>query len=134
MMMDKKQASSRRAARGGWRSALGLLAAALILPAVLSGCGTARRGVAATGRELTIGDPQAQRGQLVFMHTCQACHPGGERGLGPALNDKPLPGFLIRMQVRLGLGAMPSFSKDRISRDDLGAIVAYLKTLRRSGR
>ena len=40
----------------------------------------------------------------------------GEAGLGPEINDKPLPGFLIKFQVRHGMGTMPSFKKDRISR------------------
>jgi hypothetical protein len=52
---------------------------------------------------------------------------GGAAGLGPAIDDKPLPGGLIKTQVRPGLGAMPHFSQQHISDDDLGAVVAYLQ-------
>jgi mono/diheme cytochrome c family protein len=72
-----------------------------------------------------------KNGQKVFMKQCYACHPGGEAGFAPGLNDKPLPGFLIKFQVRHGLGAMPAFSPDDIGDDDLDHLVQYLKALRR---
>jgi mono/diheme cytochrome c family protein len=53
--------------------------------------------------------------------------------LGPAINDKPLPGFLVRLQVRSGLGAMPAFSEQDISPEELHDLVLYLKALRRHG-
>jgi hypothetical protein len=31
-------------------------------------------------------------------------------GVGPALISKPVPGLLMKLQVRLGMGAMPAFS------------------------
>ena len=55
------------------------------------------------------------RGEMAFMRHCQECHTFGERSFAPALNDKPALGWLIRLQVRVGLGAMPSFSKRRSS-------------------
>ena len=64
------------------------------------------------------------------MEHCHQCHPGGAGGLGPAINDKPLPKTLIATQVRAGLGAMPAFSAKEISDQDVDAIVAYLKHLR----
>lgn len=64
------------------------------------------------------------------MRNCDQCHPRGEAGLAPALNNKPLPAFLIKFQVRHGLGAMPSFSKDDISDQDLEDIILYLQALR----
>ena len=69
----------------------------------------------------------------VFMTHCHECHPGGAAGLGPALNDKPLPRWMIRMQVRRGWGAMPSFPDETISDRELGLLIDYLKTLRREG-
>ena len=66
------------------------------------------------------------------MTHCYQCHPGGAAGLGPGLNDKPLPGFAIKTQVRRGLGAMPAFSPEKISDSDLDNLVAYLVTLRRN--
>lgn len=94
------------------------------------GCGSARRGSSVAG-PLELRDPELERGAVAFMASCHRCHPGGEAGLGPALNDKPLPRFLIRLQVRQGLGAMPSFSERQIGDGPLDDLVAYLVELRR---
>jgi mono/diheme cytochrome c family protein len=61
------------------------------------------------------------------MAHCQKCHPGGEGGLGPALNSNPAPQFIYRFQMRHGLGVMPAFKKDEISKRDLKDISKYLK-------
>jgi mono/diheme cytochrome c family protein len=106
------------------RPAVFLLALLLSLPA----CGTARRGE--PYGEMHLTSEASRRGEEVFMHYCQACHPGGEAGLGPAINNKPLPGFLIRMQVRRGFGAMPPFPREILPDHDLDAVVAYLRDLR----
>jgi mono/diheme cytochrome c family protein len=92
------------------------------------GC-SARRGEPFLGA-LRISEPGIARGQQVFYRDCHQCHPGGEAGLGPAINNKPLPGFLIKFQVRNGLGAMPAFSQNEISPEDLDHLVDYLKALR----
>jgi mono/diheme cytochrome c family protein len=99
---------------------------------LLCGCGSARRGEPFTG-PLVLSE-EAQRGQVLFMRHCHQCHPGGEAGLAPAINDKPLPGFLTRFQVRHGLGAMPAFSKDDIGDAEVDAIVAYLSALKQQPR
>ena len=70
---------------------------------------------------------KALHGQTVFMQRCNRCHPEGMAGLGPSLINKPLPGFIIRFQVRNGLGAMPSFNKNILAKKDLDDVVAYLK-------
>lgn len=98
-----------------------------IIPA---GCGPARR-VTPSYQPQGVTDPQFQRGQHAFMTHCYQCHPSGASGLGPALNDKPLPPTLIRTQVRQGLGAMPAFSEEHIPDDELDDLVAYVKALRR---
>ena len=95
---------------------------------ILGAC-SARRGEPLYG-PLNISDPAIAHGQQVFMRECHQCHPGGEAGLGPAINNKPLPGFLIRFQVRNGLGAMPAFSDDEISSTELDELLEYLKALR----
>lgn len=110
-----------------------LLLTTLVLTAcllVVAGCGSARRGVPVTGAH-DLDDPELRLGRRIFDAHCHQCHPGGTGGLGPALNNKPLPGFLIKFQVRRGLGAMPAFSDEEISDDELDALVAYLKWLRR---
>lgn len=81
---------------------------------------------------LAITTEQVKMGQIHYMAYCQKCHPAGESGLGPAINSKPLPGFLMRFQVRHGLGTMPSFKRDEISDDELSAIIAYIKVLKKN--
>ena len=79
-----------------------------------------------------VFDPRnasVQNGEGVFMQYCQKCHPAGEAGLGPAIN--PAPQFVKRFQVRHGLGVMPAFSKEIISKDDLRDLLAYLKAWKR---
>jgi len=66
-------------------------------------------------------------GQTVFMANCNKCHPGGESGLGPAINSNPAPQFIFRFQMRHGLGVMPSFKDDEISDKDLHDISKFLK-------
>lgn len=70
---------------------------------------------------------EVARGEQVYMVHCQKCHPAGEAGLGPAIHSNPAPQFIKRFQVRHGLGVMPSFKPDEISRSDLRAVSKYLK-------
>lgn len=105
----------------------------LIMGAVLllaNGCGSARRGPPVV-EPLEPATAQVKRGQVVFYRACNSCHSGGAASLGPALNNKPLPDWLIRFQVRNGLGVMPAFSEDRISDDEIDALLAYLNALQR---
>jgi mono/diheme cytochrome c family protein len=102
-----------------------------MLALIIASCGSARRGEPIAGPiELS---PAAARGEKVFMRSCHECHPKGEEGLAPSINDKPLTDFLIRFQVRKGLGAMPEFDPGQISEAELDALVAYLRELRRHG-
>lgn len=94
----------------------------------LAAC-SARRSEPLTGAP-TTGNAQVARGRVAFMAHCHKCHPGGEAGLGPAINDKPLPEFLMKTQVRTGLGAMPSFDHQQIGDEELEALIRYLKALR----
>lgn len=81
---------------------------------------------------LTSSDPQFARGEKVFFQHCHACHPNGATGLGPAFNNKPLPVFLMKFQVRHGLGVMPGFNEAKIPDADLDALMTYIVTLRRN--
>lgn len=94
-------------------------------------CGSARRGVPVQP-PLIIESESLRTGERVFMRYCNGCHPGGRAGVGFALNNKPLPAFLIRFQVRHGLGVMPAFSADVISDDELRALARYVIALRRN--
>ncbi len=101
----------------------------IVFLAGVTGCSSARRSEPIKG-SLIMDDQQLVAGQRAFMTSCHQCHPGGMAGLGPAINNKPLPGFMIKAQTRVGLGAMPGFSSTEVSDADLNAIVAYLKALR----
>jgi mono/diheme cytochrome c family protein len=105
----------------------------LTLPALLGlGCHSASRHIDPVSRPGAAPDEKVAHGQVVFMRNCHQCHPNGHGGLGPSLNDKCLSGFLIESQVRLGLGQMPGFTIQDLSRADLADVVAYLKALRKS--
>ena len=104
----------------------------IVLGLVVAGCASARRSEPIAG-PLPEVSREVESGRLLFQSNCNACHVHGEAGLGPAINDKPLPSFMIRMQVRNGLGAMPSFPEKDLSAGDLDRIVAYLETLRDHG-
>lgn len=97
----------------------------------LIACGTAKRGEPAYA-PVPASEPAIAQGQVVFNTFCTKCHPGGEAGLGPSFNDKPLPGFLMRFQIRNGLGVMPAFKEEVISDNDLDNLIAYIKTLRKA--
>lgn len=78
---------------------------------------------------LTLNEHQ-QQGEKLFMEHCQRCHPGGEGGLGPAIN--PASGFTKRFQIRHGLGAMPAFDENIISDQELENMLSYLKALKKN--
>ena len=110
------------------RARIGILGLTLIA----AGCASARRSEPIAG-PLPEVSSEVESGRLIFQRNCHACHVHGEAGLGPAINDKPLPAFMIRMQVRNGLGAMPSFAEKDLSPNDLDKVIAYLETLRDHG-
>lgn len=102
------------------------LIVAFLLFSCLIGC-SARKSEPITQETFAPSKEDVKKGEEHFMHHCQKCHPGGEAGLGPSINAYPAPQFLKRFQVRHGLGVMPSFKKDEISKEDLRNISAYLK-------
>jgi mono/diheme cytochrome c family protein len=114
------------------RSAQATTAVMLLLGslALAAGC-SARRSEPIAG-PMNYTSPELRSGEISFDRHCSHCHPGGEKGLAPALNNKPLPGFLIKFQVRHGLGAMPAFSERELPAEELDRLVAYLKELRQN--
>jgi mono/diheme cytochrome c family protein len=116
--------------RGGEMNKNLVLAMAVAL-ALATGCGSARRSPPLV--EPLPLTAELRQGYEVFMVHCHPCHPGGEAGLGPALNNKPLPRFMMRLQVRRGLGAMPAFPEEVISNEELDRLLDYLLALRRHG-
>lgn len=97
---------------------------------LLFSCSARRIEKEMTGSE----NPQITSGRIVFKYNCQKCHPNGEAGVGPSINNINLPGFLLRKRVRsraflLYTGKMPAFKKDVISSKELDDLVVYLKDL-----
>ena len=107
----------------------GALAVCLSLLLGTVACAPAYRGTP-TLEPLGIDDPQVALGQEVFFASCHQCHPGGGKGIGLGITNKPLPDWVIRLQVRNGIGQMPAFSEEEISDAELDALVAYLNALR----
>jgi len=78
------------------------------------------------------GDTAA--GQAVFQTKCNACHPGANAGIGPALNGAAFTtrypdNAAIAAVVRAGRGGMPAFSAAGLSDADLTNVIAYLRSL-----
>jgi mono/diheme cytochrome c family protein len=105
------------------------IAAPLVAAIALAGCAGARRSEPFAG-PFVPANASLKRGEALFDRHCNKCHVGGEAALAPSINDKPLPRFLMHTQVRVGMGAMPSFKKDEISDEEVGLILDYLKALR----
>lgn len=106
---------------------------AALIVAIVAGCMPVRRGEPITG-PIALNDPALERGRTAFERYCYRCHTMGEGGMGPIINDKPLPRFLMKFQVRHGLGVMPKFTEDVLSDEDLDNIVNYIVALRHQHR
>jgi len=91
---------------------------------------SSRRSEPVKQKQFAPKNSRVVNGEKVFMSHCQKCHPGGEAGLGPAINSNPAPQFVKRFQMRHGLGVMPSFTKNEISKNDLRDISKYLKAIK----
>lgn len=82
----------------------------------------------------TASTSDAAGGQAVYAQLCDACHPGGGKGFGPALNgpdfaakygdDAALAAF-----IREGTTAMPGFPTSRITDEQLGDLIAFIRSL-----
>lgn len=108
------------------------MAFAIGVIALSTACHSVRRGEPIVGA-MQLNTKQ-ERGRIVFQQRCHQCHPNGEAGLGPALNNKPAPVFLMKAQVRLGLGAMPRFGEHTISKGELDDLMAYVIALRKADK
>lgn len=69
-------------------------------------------------------------GMQLFMANCNRCHPGGNAGTGPSLMDKPIPDFLVHFQIRQGMGDMPAFKEEELTKDEVQKIVLFVRSMR----
>ena len=103
-----------------------VLVVTLLIVLLLSACAM-RKSEPVKGKHFNPETASVANGERVYMLYCHKCHPAGEAGLGPSINANPAPQFVKRFQVRHGLGVMPAFGKDAISRSDLHDVSRYLK-------
>lgn len=106
-----------------------IVSLAALMLMLFTGCAM-RRGEPVS-EPLEIDTQKLASGEKAYMAHCNKCHPGGETALGFALNNKPLPGFMIKAQVRAGAGAMPAFSKELVTGEDLNNMLEYIELLRK---
>ena len=64
-----------------------IIAAVALIAPLLYGCGAERRGQP-EAPAIVADNPKEVKGERLFHRWCYQCHPGGESGLGPALNDQ----------------------------------------------
>lgn len=112
-----------------------IIACTVVIAANLLCTACARKRV---GEPLTepieLSSTEEEQGEILFMRYCHQCHPDGAGGLGPSINDKPMPRGFVRAQVRLGVGAMPPFPEEVLSDPEVDAITAYVALLHRHAR
>lgn len=106
------------------------LAAGCSAQAWLMGNAPAARRPNTIPAERLQDNPRLAEGERLFMQHCNQCHVGGAAGVGPSLNDKPLPPWAVRFQVRQGLGAMPAYSSGVLSDRELEDVITYVRYLR----
>lgn len=109
------------------------LVALLILTALLFSLSCKSRKEAPYIIPLANASNDVQEGKLLFNNFCNKCHPDGTAGLGPSIINKPFPDFLIRFQIRNGLGVMPAFKKDYLPDEDVKKIISYINALQEAG-
>ncbi len=102
----------------------------LVTITLLASCGTgAAPGPTATPEPPTptsVGEPAADEGHDLYVAAgCVACHgDNAEGGVGPALAGHTRE--QVFAQVRNPRGAMPAFSEEQVSNEDLEKISAYI--------
>lgn len=104
----------------------------ILIIATMAACGT-KLMLPSDGDQMVQAE-SLKSGQEAFMESCHRCHPAGNAGLGPSIINKPLPGFLMKFQVRQGLGVMPSFDKEHLSEEKLDDLIAYIRELRKESK
>lgn len=94
---------------------------------VPAGCVALAAILAGFARDTRAGQPP--KGQPSYDRVCRVCHGSdGEGGAGPALVplERELEDVLVI--VRDGTGQMPPISPERITDEEIGAVVDYLKS------
>jgi mono/diheme cytochrome c family protein len=113
----------------GTKLILGLMIGML---AIAYGCSKESSGTTAYSLEdfdYPVASTDVAAGTEVYAEFCEGCHPGGEEGDGPKIADAGASPSQLRWQVRSGGDDMPAFGPDKISNDNLEALLAYALTI-----
>ncbi|MBX3270248.1 MAG: cytochrome c [Sandaracinaceae bacterium] len=100
---------------------------AILAAVALSACGGG--GDAASGAQASadyagpIGSTDVAGGQAVYERICASCHSSHP------LDDIAWSAPRVRQQIREGSGRMPPIRANRVSDDELEAILAYMATI-----
>lgn len=127
-----------------------MILVAVLLGAVLSlgmyEFETAKRSTQASAEAAAhspAGDASAQKtgatsagltGEKLFAAKCNACHPNGNAGIGPAVRGTQLAAKYpddasLKQIIRGGRGGMPPYPPASLSDGDLEATIVYLRSL-----
>jgi mono/diheme cytochrome c family protein len=71
-------------------------------------------------------------GEQLFIRSCNTCHPGGNKGFGPTLENlgKDFPDDAkLKAFLRKGKGMMPAQPKDTINDAEMDELILYLRNL-----
>ena len=102
---------------------------AVLLGLEMFGCSAPKKVL--YSEPVDLPSKELQQGKVLFEEYCATCHPGGMGGVGLAIVNKPLPEFLIKFQIRNGIGVMPAFGEDKLSDEQVDHIAEYLVYLRK---
>ena len=74
-------------------------------------------------------------GEQLFIRSCNECHPGGQKGMGPGLDnvneDFPEDSGLKNL-LRKGKGIMPAQPVQVVNDPEMNSLVIYLRQLSKS--
>ncbi|MCW5821157.1 MAG: c-type cytochrome [Cyanobacteria bacterium TGS_CYA1] len=71
-------------------------------------------------------------GEQIFIRTCNTCHVGGRKGMGPALtevNEHFPTDERLKAFIRQGVGMMPPQPPEVLNDRELNSLVIYLREL-----
>jgi mono/diheme cytochrome c family protein len=121
--------------------AFAILGAAVAMTAAFGFAATLRRAAARDSHAQPVAEAWFERarpsapaqlasGRALFLHNCAHCHGADARGdEGPDLHDVQVSDRYIANTIARGIPhEMPAFGR-KLSRDDLDALVAYVRAL-----
>lgn len=84
--------------------------------------------LAAAGQAQDADASRWASGKNLYDKVCGHCH-APEVGVGPAIGGRDLPEAYIKVFVRNGINAMPSFPASFIDDESIARVTEYLATL-----